>query len=141
MKNILFLCTGNSCRSIMAEAYLNHVGGTRYKAFSAGSSPTGKVHPMAIKTLENEGLATPYARSKSWDEFAGIQAPKMDFIVTVCDNAAGETCPIWPGHPATYHWPFPDPAIFNGDEETVKAHFADVFALIKQRIDAFVEGA
>lgn len=141
MKNILFLCTGNSCRSIMAEAYLNHVGGARYKAFSAGSSPTGNVHPMAIKTLENDGLTTPSARSKSWDAFAGIQAPKMDFIVTVCDNAAGETCPIWPGHPATYHWPFPDPAAFTGDEEAVKAHFADVFALIKHRIDAFVGGA
>ncbi|MGC6475143.1 MAG: arsenate reductase ArsC [Parvibaculales bacterium] len=138
MKNVLFLCTGNSCRSIMAEAYLNHIGDGRFKAYSAGSAPTGNVHPMAIKTLENEGLTTPSARSKSWDEFAGLQAPTMDFIMTVCDNAAGEVCPIWPGHPATHHWPFPDPAAFLGNAADTQAHFEEVFGLIKQRIHEFV---
>ena len=138
MKNVLFLCTGNSCRSVLAEAYMNAAGAGRWQAFSAGSTPTGTVHPKALATLKELGLIHTGYRSKSWDEFARQAAPEMDLIVTVCDNAAGEACPVWPGHPATAHWPFPDPAKYQVSEETVQVHFREVFAVIKKRLDAFL---
>lgn len=137
MKNILFLCTGNSCRSILAEAYVNHIS-DRWRGHSAGSTPAGTVHPMALETLARAGIEADYAYSKSWDVFGDLAGPKMDTIVTVCDNAAGEACPIWPGHPVNYHWPFPDPAVFSGSEEAVRGHFNGVFAMIKNRIDSFL---
>ena len=137
MKNILILCTGNSCRSILAQAYINHVS-DKWLAYSAGSQPTGEVHPMALETLTSLGINASYARSKNWDEFAGADAPMMDVIATVCDSAAGETCPVWPGHPTTYHWPFPDPAKYSGSEEDTRIHFREVFAMIKKRIDNFL---
>lgn len=136
MKNILFLCTGNSCRSILAEAYVTAASQGAWRGFSAGSQPTGTVHPMALATLRDLGLPDSGFRSKSWDDFA--RTPAMDLIVTVCDNAAGETCPIWPGHPATYHWPFPDPAAFEGDATSTAAHFHEVMDLIKTQIDRFL---
>ena len=138
MKNVLFLCTGNSCRSVLAEAYMNAAGAGRWQAFSAGSTPTGTVHPMALATLKELGLIHTGYRSKSWDEFARPAAPEMDLIVTVCDNAAGEACPVWPGHPATAPWPSPDPAKYQGSEEAVRVHFREVFAMIKKRLDAFL---
>ena len=138
MKNILFLCTGNSCRSVLAEAYMNAAGAGEWQAFSAGSTPTGTVHPMALATLRDLGLINTGYRSKSWDEFATTQAPEMHQIVPVCDNAPGEACPVWPGHPATAHWPFPDPAKYQGSEEAVRAHFREVFAMIKIRLDTFL---
>ena len=134
MKNILILCTGNSCRSILAQAYINHIS-DEWLAYSAGSQPTGEVHPMALETLTSLGINASYARSKNWDEFAGADAPMMDVIATVCDSAAGETCPVWPGHPTTYHWPLPDPAKYLGSEEDTRTHFREVFAMIKKRID------
>lgn len=134
--NVLFLCTGNSARSLLAEAYLNARGGARFRAFSAGSFPTGAPNPYALKTLEAEGVSVEGLRSKSWDEFAGADAPHMDIIITVCDNAAGEVCPVWPGRPVSAHWPFPDPAAFNGSEAASLEHFAHVFTHIKARIDA-----
>lgn len=137
MKNILFLCTGNSCRSVLAEAYMNHAAHD-WTAYSAGSTPTGEVHPMALETLAALGISADDARSKSWDEFGGPDAPHMDVIVTVCDNAAGEICPIWPGHPTNHHWPFPDPAKFSGSDEDARAHFREVFAMIKQQLDGFI---
>ena len=144
MKNILFLCTGNSARSIMAEAYLNHVAGNRAHAFSAGSQPTGKVNPFALETLKANDIAAPQGavRSKSWDEFAAPGAPVMDVVVTVCDNAAGETCPIWPARggmaPQKLHWSFPDPAAAEGDDSQKRAAFETVFADIRAHIDAFL---
>ncbi len=137
MKNILFLCTGNSCRSVLAEAYMNYAG-DGWQAYSAGSTPTGEVHPMALETLAALGIEVDYARSKSWDEFGAADAPQMDVIVTVCDSAAGEACPIWPGHPTTYHWPFPDPAKFSGSVEDTRDHFREVFAMIKKQLDGFL---
>lgn len=137
MKNVLFLCTGNSCRSVLAEAYMNHAA-QDWTAYSAGSTPTGEVHPMALETLAALGISADDARSKSWDEFGGPDAPHMDVIVTVCDNAAGEICPIWPGHPTNHHWPFPDPAKFSGSDEDARAHFREVFAMIKQQLDGFI---
>lgn len=131
--NVLFLCTGNSARSIMAEAYLNHVGGGRFRAFSAGSSPAGRVNPHAIATLRAADIEPGPARSKSWSEFARSGAPKMDLIVAVCDSAAGEVCPIWPGHPATAHWGLPDPAAA-GEAEAGLA-FETVFRTIRKLID------
>jgi arsenate reductase len=130
--NVLFLCTGNSARSVLAEAYLNAVAGDRFHAFSAGSHPKGAVHPITLDTLKLpvEGL-----RSKSWDEFARNGAPKMDFVITVCDSAAGEICPVWPGQPVTAHWSFPDPAAFEGREVEKRAFFLDVFRQIRARID------
>ncbi|WP_375204976.1 arsenate reductase ArsC [Hyphococcus sp.] len=143
MRNILFLCTGNSARSIMAEAYMNHAGAGRWRAFSAGSTPTGKVNPFALETLIAHGVAPPETLlSKSWDEFAGADAPVMDVIVTVCDNAAGETCPVWPSQggmsPQKLHWSFPDPAAVEGDDANKRAAFEAVFADIRAAIDAFL---
>jgi len=147
MRNILFLCTGNSARSIMAEAYMNHIGSGAgkgsWRAFSAGSTPTGKVNPFALETLHANGVAQPEdARSKSWDEFAKPGAPLMDVVVTVCDNAAGETCPLWPTRsgeaPRKRHWSFPDPAAVEGDDATKRAAFETVFADIRAKIDAFL---
>ena len=137
MKNILILCTGNSCRSILAEAYINNMS-DKWRAYSAGSRPTGEVHPLALETLASQGIDASYVRSKNWHEFTGSNAPHMDVIVTVCDNAAGETCPAWPGYPTTYHWPFPDPAKFSDSDAAARAHFRNVFAMIKKRIDDFL---
>lgn len=121
---------------------MNHMGAAKgWRAYSAGSTPTGDVHPMALETLDALRIAAMGVRSKSWDEFAAANAPTMDVIVTVCDNAAGESCPIWPGRPVTHHWPFPDPAKFNGSEEETRAHFREVFAMIKAKLDGFVKEA
>ena len=116
---------------------MNHAA-EGWTAYSAGSAPTGEVHPMALDTLAGLGIEAAAARSKSWDEFAAAGAPHMDVIVTVCDNAAGETCPVWPGRPATHHWPFPDPAKFVGSPENTQAHFREVFAMIKAKLDGFL---
>ena len=134
--NVLFLCTGNSARSIMAECLLNREGKGRLKAHSAGSYPTGRVNPDAVRLLRQHDYPTADLRSKSWDEFAGPDAPKMDLIFTVCDNAAGEVCPVWPGHPTTAHWPFPDPAALTGTDEQRLAFFADVYGQIEKRVVA-----
>ena len=137
--NVLFLCTGNSARSILAEAALNQLAHSdgRFKAFSAGSHPKGQVHPLAIETLEQNRIPTEGLRSKSWDEFEGADAPPLDFIFTVCDNAAAEVCPIWPGHPMTAHWGVPDPAAVEGSEEEKKRAFSDALFILKRRIDLF----
>ena len=136
--NVLFLCTGNSARSILGEALLNHLGGGRFKAYSAGSHPKGTVHPMALKVLEENGVPTEGARSKSWDEFAGPAAPPMNFVFTVCDDAAGETCPIWPGRPMTAHWGIEDPAKVEGPEFRRRAAFEEAYRFMRNRIEAFV---
>lgn len=133
--NVLFLCTGNSARSVLAETYLNASGRGRFRAFSAGSHPNGRVNPHAIDVLSAAGFPVEGLRSKSWDEFAALDAPKMDFIITVCDNAAGEVCPIWPGHPTSAHWPFEDPAAFVGSPEATRRKFVEVFLQIRRRID------
>jgi arsenate reductase len=133
--NVLFLCTGNSARSILAEAYLNKVGAGRFRAFSAGSQPGGQVNPFAIDVLNAAGISTAGARSKAWDEFGLPDAPQMDFIFTVCDNAAGEVCPIWPGHPTSAHWPFEDPAAFEGSKAETRVKFVEIFGQIRRRID------
>jgi len=135
--NVLFLCTGNSARSIMAEASLNAIGGGRFQAFSAGSHPTGSVNPFAIEQVKAVGYAASGMRSKSWDEFAQPDAPLMDFVITVCDRAAGEVCPMWPGQPITAHWGFHDPAAANGKDEEVRHVFATVCREIKTRLDIF----
>lgn len=135
--NALFLCTGNSARSIMAERLLQHRGEGRFRAFSAGSFPTGKVNPLAIATLRRLNVETAGLRSKSWDEFAAPGAPVMDFIFTVCDQAAGEVCPIWPGHPVTAHWGVPDPAAVQGTEAERMTAFADAARLLDHRIMKF----
>jgi len=134
--NVLFLCTGNSARSIMAECILNRAGRGGFRAYSAGSHPTGRVNPDAVHLLQSLGYSTETLRSKSWDEFAAPGAPQMDLIFTVCDNAAGEVCPVWPGHPTTAHWPFPDPAALEGSDDERLAFFADVYGQIEKRIDA-----
>ena len=139
MYNVLFLCAGNSARSVMAEALLNALGKGRFQAFSAGSHPTGAVNPLTVETLATAGLPTEGHRSKSWDEFAAPGAPRMDFVFTVCDSAAGEVCPVWPGQPMTAHWGFPDPAAAEGAHAERKAVFLDVFKQIKRRIEVFVE--
>ena len=135
--NVLFLCTGNSARSILAEAILNRRGKGRFKAFSAGSYPKGAVHPMALALLERKGLPTEGLRSKAWDEFAQQGAPKLDFVFTVCDNAAGEVCPIWPGQPMTAHWGQPDPAAVEGTDLDKTNAFREAFRMLERRIDMF----
>lgn len=135
--NVLFLCTGNSARSLLAEAYLNSLPGASFQAFSAGSQPTGAPNETALETLKTAKISVDGLRSKSWDEFAADDAPQMDFIFTVCDNAAGEVCPVWPGHPASAHWPFEDPAAFEGPDVEKRAIFLDVFRQIRARIDIF----
>ncbi len=137
--NILFLCTGNSARSVMAEAFTWAAGNGRFNAFSAGSHPTGRVNPFAVEQIAATGYPSERLRSKSWDEFALPDAPKMDFIVTVCDNAAGETCPYWPGHPATAHWGFEDPAAVEGGDDEKRAAFARIAAQIQRRVALFAE--
>lgn len=136
--NVLFLCTGNSCRSIMAEAILNRLGQGRFAAYSAGSHPTGQVNPSALDLLKSFNYATEAFRSKTWDEFAAEGAPEMQFVFTLCDQAAGEVCPIWTGQPMTAHWPFADPAKFQGSQAETRAHFAEVYGQIHNRIDIFV---
>ena len=136
--NVLFLCTGNSARSIMAEGILNARGKSRFTAFSAGSHPSGGVRPEALRQLEAANMPATGYRSKSWDEFAKPDAPKMDFVFTVCDSAANEVCPIWPGHPTTAHWGVPDPAALKGTEEEVKKAFRDAFFLLDRRIGLFL---
>lgn len=136
--NILFLCTGNSARSIMAEALATTMSKGRFKGFSAGSKPGGKVNPFAIEQVKKTGYPIDNLRSKSWDEFADPQAPHMDFIITVCDNAAGEACPVWPRHPATAHWGFEDPAAAEGSDEEKRAAFEKIFNQITTRMHAFV---
>lgn len=136
--NVLFLCTGNSARSIMAEAILNRKGRPNFRAFSAGSMPTGKVRPEALKQLELAGMPMDGARSKSWDEFARPDAPKMDFVFTVCDNAAKEVCPIWPGQPMTAHWGVPDPASVAGSPEEIQRTFRDAYSILDRRISLFL---
>lgn len=135
--NVLFLCTGNSCRSVMAESILRSAGLGRFQAFSAGSHPTGEIHPYALDILDKMKHPTAGLRSKNWDEFAEEGAPEMHFVITVCDKAAGEVCPVWPGQPMTAHWPFPDPAAFEGTEAETRAVFADVYGQIRNRIDIF----
>lgn len=136
--NVLFLCTGNSARSILAEAILNKLGQGRFKGYSAGSQPKGAVHPQTIRLLHRLGHDTSALRSKSWDEFAKPGAPAFDFIFTVCDNAAGEACPVWPGKPATAHWGIPDPAEATGSDAEVAQAFADAYRMMSQRISAFI---
>ena len=139
-QNVLFLCTGNSARSILAEALLNDhaIGGGRFRGYSAGSRPRGTVHPLALDTLKENGLPTEGLRSKSWQEFAAPDAPRMDFIFTVCDNAAAEACPMWPGHPVTDHWGLPDPAAVEGSDEEKRRAFHGTFTELRQRIQDFV---
>lgn len=138
VRNVLFLCTGNSARSILAEALLNHWGAGKFKAFSAGSFPKGEPHPLALEVLRHLGLSTEGLRSKSWSEFAGPEAPHMDFILTVCDQAAGEVCPIWPGHPATAHWGMPDPAAVGGSHDERLAAFHETARVLHLRIQYFL---
>lgn len=135
--NVLFLCTGNSARSIMAEAILNHKAKGRFTAYSAGSHPSGVVRPEALRQLEAAGISTTGLRSKSWDEFAAPETPVMDFVFTVCDNAASEVCPIWPGHPVTAHWGVADPVAAKGDAETIARAWRDAFSLLDRRISLF----
>jgi protein-tyrosine-phosphatase len=136
--NVLFLCTGNSARSILAESLLNHWGRDRFRAFSAGSHPKGTVHPIALELLKQMNLPTEGLRSKAWDEFAQEGAPPIDFVITVCDNAAGEVCPIWPGHPLKAHWGIPDPAAVEGSDTEQWAAFRDAFRALENRVKLFV---
>ncbi|WP_066705933.1 arsenate reductase ArsC [Curvibacter delicatus] len=138
--NVLFLCTHNSARSILAEATLNHIGQGRFKAFSAGSSPRDQQqpNPLALQVLESAGITTEGLRSKSWDEFAAPDAPQMDLIITVCDNAAGEVCPIWPGHPATAHWGYADPSEMQGTDAQRLEAFRQTLLAIRRRLDLLV---
>ena len=136
--NVLFLCTGNSARSILAEAMLNKDGQGRFRAFSAGSQPKGQPHPLALQTLQETDYPTDGLRSKSWDEFAAPGAPPLDFVFTVCDNAAGEACPLWPGQPVTAHWGIEDPAAAEGSEIERKRAFVTAQRYLKNRIAAFV---
>jgi arsenate reductase len=137
--NVLFLCTHNSARSVMAEALLNTIGTPRFKAFSAGSTPSGKPNPFALEQVRALGYPIETIRSKSWDEFAQPNAPHMDIIITVCDNAAGEACPIWPGHPATAHWGFPDPSDTEGGDDATRTAFAKVCRAIRHRIQLLAD--
>lgn len=136
--NVLFLCTGNSARSILGEALMNHIGEGRFHAFSAGSTPKGQVHPLTLQTLRRAGIATEGLRSKPWDEFATADAPQMDFVFTVCDNAAGEACPVWPGQPMTAHWGIEDPAAVTGPDFRQEAAFDDALKYLRNRIAAFM---
>ncbi|HVX76802.1 MAG TPA: arsenate reductase ArsC [Bradyrhizobium sp.] len=136
--NVLFLCTGNSARSIMAESILRKDGDGRFRAFSAGSAPKGAVHPLALRTLDSLDYPTEGMRSKSWLEFAAPNAPVMDFVFTVCDNAAGEACPVWPGQPMTAHWGIEDPAEAQGTELEKQAAFTTAFRYLKNRISTFI---
>lgn len=135
--NVLFLCTGNSARSILAEAILNRVGQGRFKAFSAGSQPKGEVHPFAVQLLESLNFDASFARSKSWEEFAAPGAPEMHFVFTVCDNAANESCPVWPGQPMTAHWGIPDPAAAEGTDAEKHLAFAEAYRMLNSRISIF----
>ncbi|KAF1721461.1 arsenate reductase ArsC [Pseudoxanthomonas wuyuanensis] len=132
--NVLFLCTGNSARSIMAEVLANQLGHGRFTAYSAGSSPRGQVNPMALQVLQDAGFSTEGLRSKPWDEFAQPGAPEMDLVITVCDRAAGESCPVWPGHPVTAHWGVPDPAAATGSAEEIHKAFTQTLMVLQQRI-------
>src|SRR5438067_258228 len=135
--NVLFLCTGNSARSIMAEAILNKLGAGKFRAYSAGSQPKGRVNPHTIQLLQSLGYDTSGFRSKSWNEFAKLGAPPLDFAFTVCDNAAGETCPVWPGQPMTAHWGIPDPADAKGNAAEIALAFKDSYRMLNQRISIF----
>jgi arsenate reductase len=136
--NVLFLCTGNSARSIMAEAIMNKKGFPTFSAYSAGSHPKGTVHPAALRQIETAKLPTTGLRSKDWDEFAKPDGPKLDFVFTVCDNAAKEVCPIWPGQPMTAHWGVPDPAAVEGTPEQIEKAFRDAFMVLDRRISLFL---
>ena len=136
--NVLFLCTGNSARSILAEALLGVLGRGRFKAYSAGSHPSGRVQPMAAELATKLGYPPEKLRSKSWDEYAQPGAPRMDFIITVCDNAAGEVCPIWPGQPIAAHWGVPDPAAVQGSEEERRAAFRDALVTLRRRVELLI---
>ena len=135
VKNVLFVCTGNSARSIIAEGLLNHLGGKRFRAYSAGSHPKGEVHPLALEALQHFRLPNDGFRSKSWEEFARPDAPQLDFVFTVCDNAAGEMCPVWPGQPMTAHWGLPDPAAVEGSDDVKRKAFQDTVVGMKRRIE------
>ena len=135
--NVLFLCTGNSARSIIGEVLMKHYGAGRFRAWSAGSHPKGEVHPIAVETLSGLGFATEGLRSKSWNEFTGPEAPKFDFIFTVCDNAAGEACPVWIGHPMTAHWGIEDPAAVEGEGQ--RQAFIDAIRFLRRRVELFLE--
>jgi len=137
--HVLFLCTGNSARSIMAEVLMNQLGQGKFRTYSAGSHPQGTVHPLAIETLQGMHLPVDGLRSKSWEEFAGPDAPPLDFLFTVCDDAAAEICPVWPGAPMTAHWGVADPAAFAGTEEAQREKFLEVALLLRQRIEAFID--
>ena len=135
---VLFLCTGNSARSILAEVILNQLAGDRFKAYSAGSHPNGRVNPFAIELLQKHGLPVAGLRSKSWDEFAAPGAPRLDFVFTVCDQAAGEVCPVWPGLPVTAHWGVEDPAVVQGTDDDKRRAFVSTFNVLRNRIQLFV---
>ena len=136
--NVLFLCTGNSARSIMAEAIMNRKGGANFTAYSAGSHPTGTVRPEALRQLEKAGLEAANARSKSWDEFTGPDAPHLSFVFTVCDKAAAEVCPLWPGQPMTAHWGIPDPATAHGTEQEIDRAYGQALQALDRRISLFL---
>ena len=133
--NVLFVCTGNSARSVIAEGLMNELGQGRFKAFSAGSHPKGSVHALALKTLTAHGIPGDGFRNKGWDEFARPEAPELHFVITVCDRAAGEACPVWPGQPMTAHWGMPDPAAVEGDDAVREKAFLDTFITMKRRIE------
>lgn len=136
---VLFLCTGNSARSILAESILNHDGEGRFRAFSAGSHPNGQVHPAAIGLLKKLGHPSASLRSKSWDEFSGPKAPRIDFVFTVCDSAAAEVCPVWPGQPVSAHWGLPDPAAVDGTQHQIDLAFAKTYQMLEHRIALLVD--